>query len=73
MTRRNLQLINEHIIETSYTLPPGWRVSKGLEWYTQTVCYICFCLHADIETSPYATVEDAINEMWKLERNRMPS
>lgn len=68
--RRNLQLIDEHIIETAYSLPRGWRVSQGFEWGAHRTCYVCFHLYADLETDAYLKIEDTINACWEVERKR---
>lgn len=69
MTRR-LKLLNEHIIDTGYTLPPNWRISKGFEAQTDLVCYIAFHIYVDLETDAYAKLEDAVNACFQLEGKR---
>lgn len=66
--RRTLKLDGEHIIETSYTLPRGWRVVEGHEWLAGYTVYLAFALYADLETDAYWTIEEAVTACWKLEQ-----
>jgi hypothetical protein len=66
--RRCLQLIDEHIIDTPYTLPANWRISQGFEWGAHRTCYICFHLYVDLETDAYLSEADAVSACWELDR-----
>jgi len=68
--RRKIKLINEHIIDTGYTLPPHWRISQGFEHDRGLICFIAFHIYADLETDAYGKTEDAVNACWTLERAR---